>query len=144
MKALLVGEANPYGADPDYALYPLPLRASGDRLCTLVMELDRRDYLNRFDRVNLCPSRWSVREARASAERIRAEDCPAVVLLGAKVAGAFGLDFRPFTVVRSGLGECDDGRRFVILPHPSGLCRIWNEPRAFERARAALRTAGVL
>lgn len=26
----------------------------------------------------------------------------------------------------------------LVLPHPSGLCRAWNEPGAAERARAAV------
>ena len=28
-----------------------------------------------------------------------------------------------------------------ILPHPSGLCRLWNEPGSVDRARAAVATA---
>ena len=31
-KILLVGEANPYGEDPKYALFPQPRRAAGNRL----------------------------------------------------------------------------------------------------------------
>lgn len=143
MKPLLVGEANPYGGDPAYALYPLPERASGDRLCRLVMGLERRDYLERFDRVNLCPERWSAPLSRFNAQRIMAGDHTKVVLLGAKVAGAFGFDFKTCAFGHR-KADAPGAKTYVVLPHPSGLCRAWNEPGAFERARATLAQAGVL
>ena len=62
------------------------------------------------------------------------------VLRGRKVAGAFGLGhLAPFT--RQDVVQIDGGNllRYVILPHPSGRCRVWNEPDAVERARALLR-----
>lgn len=67
MKPLLVGEANPYGGDPAYALYPYPRGCSGHRLCEKVMGLTDREYLDCFERVNLCPTKWSMRQARARA-----------------------------------------------------------------------------
>ena len=42
----------------------------------------------------------------------------------------------PFTV-----GEECAGQFLVSLPHPSGLCRAWNEPSAVARARDILRRA---
>ena len=33
----------------------------------------------------------------------------------------------------------EHGLVFVVLPHPSGLSRAWNEAGAYERARALLR-----
>jgi hypothetical protein len=145
-RPLLVGEANPYGADPEFALYPSPPGCAGDRLCRLVMGLDPDDYLERFDRTNLCPGRWAARQARATAGGIRAarKGGGLVVLLGAKVCAAFGLEFRPFTTIwrHTDLGPADVCG--AILPHPSGLSRAWGRPGAFERARAVLREAGVL
>ena len=147
MKPLLVGEANPYGGDPTFALYPSPPGCSGDRLCRLVMGLDPDDYLERFDRVNLCPSAWRVRVARENVSRILLENGEwggrrRVVLLGAKVTRAFSLAFEPFThrLVET-IGR---STHYVVLPHPSGLSRAWYEPGAFERARAVLREAGAL
>ena len=64
----LIGEQNPYGADPAFALYPLP------------------------------------------------ENDPEVCVLRAP----------------------DIRRRILVAPHPSGLSREWNDPRAPERLRAAL------
>jgi hypothetical protein len=137
MKPLLVGEANPYGGDPYFALYPEPDGCAGQRLCKLVMQLDCSEYLARFDRVNLCPRTWSMKLARERASAYRVAELPErIVLLGAKVTRAFGFEYAPFTRRLSS--------RFVILPHPSGLSRAWYEPGAYERARSVLREAGVL
>lgn len=145
MKPLLVGESNPYGSDPSFALYPLPERASGWRLCKLVMGLERGAYLRAFDRVNLCTGKWSMGEARDKAQEIRDSRRKApIVLCGAKVSEAFGMDFYPFTVSDTFDLHGMHVRRFVVLPHPSGLSRAWNEPGAFDRARAVLTEAGVL
>ena len=137
---VLVGESNPYGADPRYALYPDPPGCAGYRLCHKVLGIDARDYLRAFERVNLLQGpRWSVPKARAAASALvqrtdggwsRPGGRP-LVLLGRRVAAAFGLgDILPFT--RVPIGEWT----FVLLPHPSGRCRAWNDPGSFERARA--------
>lgn len=154
MKPLLVGEANPYGSDPEFALYPSPPGCAGDRLCRLVMGLDPDDYLARFDRMNLCPRAWSMRDARARAYAIRKEcRTTPTILLGSKVCAAFEIDFKPFALVgdRANVRERSiielETRRvpvYVVLPHPSGLSRSWHESGAYDRARAALREAGVL
>lgn len=155
MKPLLVGEANPYDGDPYFALYPEPNGCAGQRLCKLIMQLDCAEYLRRFDRVNLCDGKWRVREARRHADD-QMTNKRTFVLFGAKVASVFAWvlsrnDFKPFTyhvehkrhpVCNTCMGEVL--RTYVILPHPSGLSRAWNEPGAFERARAVLREAGVL
>lgn len=141
MKPLLVGEANPYGGDPDYALFPYPERSAGARLCKKILRLQRREYLQRFDRVNLCPEKWSVPIARGHMWRLRTTKRSVFVLLGSKVTHAFEFNYEPFTVkiacVTFGI------RKFVILPHPSGLSRIWNEPGSFDKARGALKLAGI-
>jgi hypothetical protein len=126
-KVVLVGEQNPYGGDPYYALYPAPDGCSGHRLCNLILGMYRRDYMRVFDRVNLCSGDWSVREARESAKLLRGRK---LVLCGSKVSQAFGVKFDPFFVCHEfGL---------VILPHPSGLCRIWNDAGSIQRARSAV------
>lgn len=143
MKPLLVGEANPYGSAPEFALYPSPPGCSGDRLCRLVMGLEPDDYLERFDRANLCPREWDIHVARSRAADLLqgARDLGGpVVLLGAKVTRACDLPFDPFTVIA---GDAFRPVR-VVLPHPSGLSRAWGAPGAYERARAVLREAGVL
>lgn len=67
-------------------------------------------------------------EACRCAAELRTWKGP-LVLLGAKVARAFEFNpFEPFTVA--------DGGKTLVLPHPSGLCRMWNEAGTVERARA--------
>lgn len=127
-KPLLIGEANPYGNRPEFALYPLPPNASGGRLAR-ILGLSRTEYLRRFDRVNLCCGPWRIRTARAAASDLRAARGTPLVLLGAKVCSAFGLPYAPFTVVEGQL---------YLLPHPSGLNRAWADREAVPRARHLL------
>lgn len=143
MKPLLVGEDNPYGSDSEFALYPSPVGCAGWRLCTMILGLAEGDYLERFDRVNLCPSRWDKAYAEARAEEIMASDRLVIVLFGAKVREAFGVDRSAVfsTIARS---QPVIGRRFVVLPHPSGRCTIWNDPAAVRKARELLHVEGAL
>lgn len=143
MRPLLVGEANPYGGDPGFALYPSPRGCSGERLCRLVFQMDPDRYLEAFDRANLCPREWSLLQAqsRAAVLLVEARACgQTVVCLGAKVARVCASRFEPFAI----LPGTDLVPKRVILPHPSGLSRAWNVPGAYDRARAVLREAGVL
>lgn len=156
---VVVGELNPYGVDPRYALYDEPKQASGYRLRTLVMGLRRTTYF-RLKKVNLCTGIWSAKAAREAAHALLVEHAnqtdDTLILLGRKVVGAFfcgpdGLDPRdtpqPFTrsfcrySVVGGSTTERERENLVILPHPSGLNRSWGEPGAFERARALLREA---
>lgn len=130
-KPLIVGELNPYGGDPYYALYPSPDGCSGHRLCCLVLKMRRAQYLESFDRVNLCAGKWSLRDARAAAKYLWEQpSAPRFVLLGAKVAKAFEVPFVP--------NEISEGGTILVLNHPSGLCRAWNQDGAVERAREAV------
>lgn len=135
-KPVLVGESNPYGANPDFALYPAPDGCSGHRLCCLILGMRRTDYLTSFLRVNLCDGPWDEGPARDRAEQItdgtylegQDEETP-VILLGKKVANAFDVGFVPFHQL---------GEDILVLPHPSGRCQIWNRPNAIEQARGAV------
>lgn len=136
MKPLLVGESNPYGSDPHFALYPRPKGSAGHRLCTTVLGLREADYLERFDRVNLCAGEWSMVEAIVKANNLCHE---VFVLLGRKVFQAFlPGPWETFTVQNHCSGT------FVILPHPSGLSRGWNAYGSFVRAQELLRSVGAL
>lgn len=149
---ILVGESNPYGASPETALYPLPARASGGRLQRLV-GVRRWRYVE-FERHNLCEEPWRIRTARVRASQLMLGNRGRVlVLLGRKVAHAFGeKDTPPFSLVDVGQGDRyrrqtpsavppheSHWTRLVLLPHPSGLNRQWQEPGAYERARRLLR-----
>jgi hypothetical protein len=152
MKPLLVGESNPYQTDPEegrrFALYPDPPHSAGGRLCGEILGLTERDYLRMFDRTNLCGVKWNQREAAEEANRlVEARSAGDLILCcGARVAGAFGFVFLPFTI-----GQFDSllasrvagWPRAAILPHPSGRNRIWNDPGSIELFRLTLRRLGV-
>lgn len=136
-KPLIVGELNPLDADPRYALFPYSQSSSGGRLC-VILGLCERDYLRRFDRANLCVGKWDALEARAVARRVLRQRRRVLILLGEKVATAFFGEFEPFSV-----GHLL-GTSIVMLPHPSGLNRMWNAVNAASKARRALRSLGAL
>jgi hypothetical protein len=136
VRPLLVGEDNPYSRDPRYALYPEPEHSAGGRLCRLIMRLSVKDYIRGFERANLCAEDWSIREARDTARDLCATGDRVLVLLGKKVCAAFGVDYLPYTWLSTA--------KTVILPHPSGRSRAWNEAVALERAHDTLVRAGVL
>jgi hypothetical protein len=128
-RVLVCGELNPYGADPRTALYHLPRGASGDRL-RRILGLRDCEYAGLLDKVNLCQGRWSDDEAAGRAVTcLESQQHEVMVLLGARVRRAFGGP-APFewSVVRRKL--------LVGLPHPSGMCRVWNDPRSVRRARS--------
>lgn len=149
MRPLLVGESNPRGADARFALWPAPEGCSGWRLCRL-LGLTSEDYLARFARANLLTGggEWDARAAREEADR-RLDD-PAghgeLVLLGRRVQAAFRLSSSVEPVRRlttnfgRAAGPFGAGRawRVVVLPHPSGLCRSWNDPAVVVAARDAV------
>lgn len=132
MRPVLVGELNPYGPDPGYALWPDPPGCAGWRLCHKVLGMGERQYLRTFDRVNLCTGRWCDASALAAATEVLLRT-RYVVALGAKVARAFQLSFDPFAV-----REIAPYWTVVTLPHPSGRCRIWNDVGSYQRARDAV------
>lgn len=129
-RVLLVGEVNPYGADPAFALYPRPRWSAGGRLCAL-LGMRPAEYREAFDRCNLLAGpKWSAPAARRAAEGLTATHR---VLLGSRVAAAHGLKFEPFTTARDpGWGG---GWVAVILPHPSGRSRLWSDAGAADHAR---------
>jgi hypothetical protein len=138
----LIGEQNPYGADPAFALYPLPENAAGARLARF-LGLQKTEYLRRFVRRNLLgPGPWSAPKAREAADALLRDSAQddRLVLLGARVSAAFGVPFRErlFDPEVCVLRAPDIRRRILVAPHPSGRSREWNDPRAPERLRAAL------
>lgn len=136
-RVVLVGEVNPYQDRRDFDLYDMPEKASGHRLREKILGVSREDYFRRFYRRNLCVWKWSLSAARDRSEDLRAEfPTNTFVLLGKKVQEAFSIDSR------DSLRVVKRERTFVLIPHPSGLCRFWREPGAFERTRDVLRSAG--
>jgi len=142
-KVLLVGEVNPLGPDPRHALYHLPRASSGNRLRCIVGLTDL-EYHRLLDKVNLCVGEWSSRQAAPLLAELVLSRRGVVVLLGARLRAAArtllrrgllpGVEVEFFSKVTLGSGLV-----LVFLPHPSGLCRLWNVPGAPARARALLR-----
>jgi hypothetical protein len=136
-RVLLCGELNPYGADPEFALYCHPPGCSGARL-RRILGLSEDQYLD-LHRANLCAGAWSKEQAKARVLELLAPDSPwsVMVLLGRKVTETFEkLDGRPLIAFSS--RECR-GKILVSLPHPSGRnAALWGS-EARERTRELLR-----
>lgn len=98
------------------------------RLSSLILGMQTDKYIESFERTNLCSGKWNLHVAKKRAHEFTSYG-GTLILLGSKVARAFEFrPFEPFTVH-------DDGGKTLILPHPSGLNRLWNEPGAITRAR---------
>lgn len=135
-KPLIVGMNNPYGTDPYYALYPLPVHSAGGRLYQMLKEatgISRHRYLEVFDRINLCSGPWSLPAARETADAISRAAHTTIVMLGKDVQRAFCMSLEP-------LESCVlDGATFHALPHPSGLNPWYNQFDNRQRAKELLR-----
>lgn len=83
------------------------------------------DYIEGFEHHNLINSlEWSRSEARPAAEKLTKKlEGRTVILLGAAVRDAFRL---PPVLVKP---VVDRGVVFRQLPHPSGRCRWYNDPK---------------
>lgn len=137
-RVLLCGESNPYGSSPEFALYCYPPGCAGYRLRRF-FGLPQHQYLA-LHRTNLCPMDWSMREARRRAQLLVAHPTApwrVVVMLGRKVADAFGYELPFFTHDTDLLtgGEMV----LVSLPHPSGRNASSWSGSAPARAREILR-----
>lgn len=139
-RILLVGEDNPYGADPDFALYCYPPGCAGYRL-RRIFGLPQYQYLA-LHRTNLCDGTWSKPRAKERALELLSPTAPwqVMVLLGRKVTETFekvALDDVP--LVPFATKTCCPGMTLVSLPHPSGRnVALWNV-KARDRAREILR-----
>lgn len=131
--------------------------STGAKLAALA-GLGELQYLNRFDRVNLCPtvqpSTIPVSLGRPMAEMLAGSilRLRRVVFLGANVAECFGLkremwepcvwrNLKDGTSPNKGCAGYSAGRmmppfHWAVLPHPSGRNLWYNEPSNREMARA--------
>ena len=126
-KVVLLGLNNPLSERPEMALWPHPAGCTGHRIWRMInlrMPCSPEEYKVGFDRMNILNSReWIPREARLAApeiwESLRGRT---VIILGREGADVLGLDY-PDWVLESE----QDGVRFRVLPHPSGLNRWYND-----------------
>jgi hypothetical protein len=127
MRPVLLGMNNPISSDPRHALYPAPPGCAGWNL-RKYSGLTDHEYLARFDRRNILSQRkWEKREALAAADALIEElRGRRVVILGVETAVIMRLShlqaFRWQEAPGGGSGQ------WSRIPHPSGLCREWNDP----------------
>lgn len=118
---------NPLSDDPRYALYPLPPGCAGNRLWRMLHDrcgATKAEYTRGFERLNLVIGDWDRSDARAAAEEFYSTHAGRrVVLLGSAVRTAFRL---PPVLVKPITSR---GVVFRQLPHPSGRCRWYNDPK---------------
>lgn len=141
--AAIVGEMPGFNTSPKLPVFPLPTTSAGGRLLAYSgMTLEH--FLGAFYRRNLYTylEPWSVPNARDRAAEtlavIEQMGLRRVVLLGIRVGAAFGLDELWCD------GRSPGGTEFAVVPHPSGLNRVYNDLAAIRRARATLRWAAGL
>lgn len=125
---VIVGMNNPLTDREDAALLPYPVNCAGWRLWRMahdVCGVSRAEWMRQTERQNLCNSRtWCPHEARARGETLwRTLEGRTVVLLGRAVLAALWLQPRPML-----LWSVSSGVRWCSVPHPSGLCRDYNDP----------------
>jgi hypothetical protein len=93
---------------------------------------------------NLCsPGTWSFNVALQNWHKllphVKPGDC--VLLCGADVARACGFPYAPFvsrTIQVSHGCDCDQYATVIVIPHPSGLCRAWNDEDTAKEFRRIL------
>ena len=139
-RVLLIGEQNPYGSNPEFALYCYPLGCAGYRM-RRILGLPQHQYLA-LHRKNLCDGDWSKEQAKKRALELLDPAAPwrVMVLLGRKVTESFekvALDDVPLVAFSTRV--CCPSMTLVSLPHPSGRnAALWN-PKARDRARQIMR-----
>ena len=149
MRPILVGLAPSKSSNP---LEPMSGRSGAFLAHLLGMSLPR--FLWSFGRVNLV-DRWPGRSAGGSdlpPSREAARRCAqnlansgflrgrSVVLLGREVAWAFHVEQSTSFFARTRLRAAEEAKAW-LLPHPSGVCRVWNTPESRVRAVWVLRRA---
>ena len=139
MKPVVIGMNNPYSNDPRYALYPHPQKSAGYRLYDMLRQAAYREnmmvslvnYVDRFDRFNLVTGEeWNVKEAALGAQSLLGTlQDRKVVICGKAVAKAFDLKQPDFSLQK----KHQHGFDYWVIPHPSGLCREYNDPFTVRR-----------
>lgn len=147
-RPLLLGQAPGPKTDPGEPLHPAT-SLTGRRLASL-FGLEDHQYLTAFDRANLLyeypgkvgkEDRFPMAEAKRSALTLAPLLAGrTVVLLGRNVCSAFRLDALPwFTWSELPLGSYRQPAVVACIPHPSGRCRIYNDPASRDQAASFLR-----
>lgn len=138
MRPLLLGMSNPHGG-PDKALHPSIAGSAGANLFQMVRDyataMDVRPYseaehLEAFDRANVVEQgAWSNQAGKRERDRVIKMMRNPTVILGSTIPAC--LQLRKFTGQwYEYFEEYPDGLRvnYCVIPHPSGLNRLYNNP----------------
>lgn len=129
-RVVILGMNNPHSERPDSALLPWPRGVAGYRLWSMVHDVcgvSRAEYCRLTDRRNLLDARtWC---HRAATERLQDVGTMLqgrrVIVLGRTLAHLMWL---PSTTPASWVANSRFGCTVAYIPHPSGLCRDYNDP----------------
>lgn len=159
-KALVLGEA-PSKSGDRYHMFPLsgrvaetlcrmsgvPPEAEGSRYGRWTWALyDHYECDNLFERYQGAQSNGAAFPMAAAKELAKAKSSElwgrVVVMLGVRLPRAFGVEDASFFEWRTELDAGEErALQWVMIPHPSGLNRILNDPTARERCGSVLREA---
>lgn len=160
MRVVFVGEApNRARKDgkPFPALWPF-VPGSGARLCGYLGIAPRQFWRRRREgelmTVNLFEqpvARWDQAAAEMMAwnmcdeiRKFRKNESVVLVYLGRRVAKAMNFDRPFFTVELYFKREASPDTFHVVVPHPSGRSRAWNDRRNVAKFRKTMRELGVI
>lgn len=137
MRPILLGISNPHSPHPDDALSTRPINASGYRLYIMIKEAANRqgrdfsegDYMEGFDRRNLFTPENMVNGKLIVSKALSSLARRMVVMLGQKVPNHLGIKDITFSNNAKNVGYF----RYHVIPHPSGLCRSYNDPEVREQ-----------
>ncbi len=137
MKPVLLGMNNPHSTDPSRALGVTPNNASGHRLWSMLaisamcreppIVVQPHEYEAGFDRYNLLNEEVfdpTLFTKERKAQVLGLLNDRVVVMCGTNVPRVLGLTWIGFDLKAH---ICTDFVYYVI-PHPSGLCREYNDP----------------
>lgn len=141
VRGVVVGEVPGAHTHEDLPMFPSPVTSSAGRLMEM-SKLTPAQYLGCLYRRNVCYRRWSEGEASNTARLIVSSLFDHkdlfVVMCGHKVAAAFGVPCSYWM-----LGRLESRNCYTVIPHPSGLNRVYNDPGARERTRLWMRFAAL-
>lgn len=126
-RTIIVGMNNPLSVEPRAALLPYPRGSAGWNLWRMAYDVSgvsRSEFRRSFEFVNLCDDRlWDPIAARAKYETLESAWAGRrVLLMGRAVLAVLWLATPLYDLRwRGGLGY-----QWCNLPHPSGLCREYN------------------
>ena len=128
----VIGMNNPRSDDPTHSLTTQPPGGTGHRLWQMARArtgIDEADWLRMTDRRNLCAGEWNREEAWHKAREWYPElRDRTTVLLGADVSAQFPLSMGGILTWGREMGTPPaPARPWILIPHPSGMNRWYND-----------------